>query len=279
MRHELFLRRRLHTLRTLHDALSAMRSLSAHHFRMVRKELRPARDYRAEIERIVAEIGIRQPLQAGAPAGLLVIASDLGLCGDYNSRLGRQLVEEQARYQFGPVYSVGRRVRLALARAGMTPERIYDAPASLDGLSRLLLQLAQELLQDYVAAKIGSLYVLSARFDGIGHFSPVCSRLLPIDPVEATATLRRSPYVGFDHLAKVAVREFLYISLYEVLLDALASEHGMRLTAAEAALQWLDTASTHASRRLSASRSESSTQELLDIVAGGTTRRRTEDRS
>lgn len=273
MRHEVYLRRRLHTLHTLHDAVSAMRSLSAHHFRIVRKGLQPAREYRAEIEHIVGEIGIHQPLSAVALAGFLVVASDLGLCGDYNAQLARRTVEESRQHRFGTVYSVGRRLRSALAHAGITAQCEYDAPASLDGISRLLLQLAPDLLEDYTTERIGALYVVSARFDGIGHFTPVCTRLLPIATVQPTTPLRRSPYVASDHLRAVAVREFLYISLYEVLLDALAAEHGMRLTAAEAALQWIDATSVHTARKLSASRSEAATQELLDIVAGGKPRR------
>lgn len=160
-------------------------------------------------------------------------------------------------------------MRPALARASITSQRNYDAPASLDGLSRLLLQLAQDLLEDYTAERVGGLYVASARFDGVGHFTPVCTRLLPIDPVQAATPLRRSPYVAPDHLRAVAVREFLYISLHEVLLNALSAEHGMRLTAADAALQWIDATSTQTSRKLSAGRNEAATQELLDIVAGG----------
>ena len=54
-----------------------------------------------------------------------------------------------------------------------------------------------------------------------------------------------------------------------MLLDALAAEHGMRLMAAESALEWLDSTAITASRRLSTAKSEAATQELLDIVAGG----------
>jgi F0F1-type ATP synthase gamma subunit len=60
----------------------------------------------------------------------------------------------------------------------------------------------------------------------------------------------------------------------EVLLDALAAEHGMRLMAAESALEWLDNTATVTSRRLASTRSEVATQELLDIVAGGRNRLR-----
>jgi F0F1-type ATP synthase gamma subunit len=67
----------------------------------------------------------------------------------------------------------------------------------------------------------------------------------------------------------LAVREFLYISLHEALLEALASEHGMRFAAAEAALEWVDRTTHQTARLLSACRTEAATQELLDIVAGG----------
>lgn len=269
MRHEVYLRHRLQTLHTLHDAVSAMRSLSAHHFRILRKALPAARDYRTEVDRIIAEIGMEQSPSQKMPGALLVIASDLGLCGNYNSRLARAALDEYNSQGFGPIYSVGRKLRPALARAGLQPQRKYDAPASLDGLSRLLLELAQDLLEDYVSGRIGSLYLLFARFEGVGNFEPICARLLPIEAQQATAPLRRSSYQTLDHMMAVVVREYLEIRLYQALLDAVASEHGMRLTAAESALHWIDSTSERTARRLAASRSEAATQELLDIVAGG----------
>ena len=119
--------------------------------------------------------------------------------------------------------------------------------------------------------------MVPARFGGVGHFDPVSIRVLPIEPVSATTPLERSPYVDSNHLTAVAVLEFLYITLYEILLDALAAEHGMRLLACESALEWLESTTTTTSRRLASARSEAETQELLDIVAGG--RKRSHDDS
>jgi F0F1-type ATP synthase gamma subunit len=221
------------------------------------------------MDTIIAEIGIHQPLHVGVPSGMLVIASDLGLCGDYNSRLSHLAVADATRLAVQTIYSVGRRSRGALAKHSLIPERTYDAPASLEGLSQLLLGLAQDVLEDYMSLKIGSLHVVSASFGGVGHFDPVSIRVLPIEPITGTSPIGRSPYIDPDHLAGVAVREFLYITLYEILLDALAAEHGMRLMAAESALEWLDSTAITTSRRLTSARSEAATQELLDIVAGG----------
>jgi len=58
----------------------------------------------------------------------------------------------------------------------------------------------------------------------------------------------------------------------------LAAEHGMRLMAAESAVEWIDRTTVTTARRLSAARSEASTQELLDIVSGSRQRLRDRER-
>jgi F-type H+-transporting ATPase subunit gamma len=135
-------------------------------------------------------------------------------------------------------------------------------------LPGLLLQLAQDMLDDFVRHEIGSLFVVSARFEGAGRFLPVVTAVLPVRPSRSTQPLRRTHYHSQRRLAAVAVREYLYTTLHELLLDSLASEHGMRLLAAESARRWLDETSESVRRQLSALRREAVTQEVLDIVAG-----------
>jgi F-type H+-transporting ATPase subunit gamma len=268
MKRKQFFQHRLQTLSALRDAVGAMRSLSAHHFRRARGTLSATRAYREEMNQRISEIGIRQPLHPDAPVGMLVLASDLGLCGDYNARLAQLAIQNAQEHEAKVIYSVGRRVRNGLAKHSLHPARSYDAPASLEGLSTLLEGLAQDILDDYLARRIGALYVISAGFAGVGHFKPLVVRVLPIEPTAPTTPIPTSPYLDSDHLMMVAVREFFYISLFGILLDGLAAEHGMRLMAAESALEWLDGVTVATSRRLAAARSEASTQELLDIVSG-----------
>jgi F-type H+-transporting ATPase subunit gamma len=273
MKRERYLRRRLHTLHTLNEAVTAMKSLSAHHFLQCRQALPAARAYRDEIEQVIDDIGVSQAETVTAPPGLLLIVSDLGLCGDYNTRLVQAAVDIYRQEGPGPIYCVGRRPRAALARAGMALREIYQVPPSVDALPRLLLNVAQDLLDDYTQEIMNRLYAVSARFEGAGHFSPVVTHLLPVEPTGAAKPLRPTSYQSENHLISVAVREFLYTILYDMLLDSLASEHGMRLLAAESARQWLDevVATTH--RQLAASRREATTQEVLDIVAGAKSKR------
>lgn len=245
-----------------------MRSLSAHHFRRARQALPAARVYRDDVNAIVGEIGIHQPRSRQSPAGILILASDLGLCGDFNARLSQLAVSEVQKHQTETIYCVGRRAQRALSAHALQPRRNYRAPASLEGVSDVLLALAQDVFDDYLEDRIGSLHVVYAAFEGVGKFTAQSARVLPIDLIASGAPTHRSPYVETNHLMMVAVREFLYITLHEFLLDSLAAEHGMRLMAAESALDWLEKTEQRTSRQLASSRSEASTQELLDIVSG-----------
>lgn len=268
MKREQSLRRRLQSQETLFEAVTAMKSLSAHHFRVARAALAAARAYRRGIDTALAAIGLAPPVLRPTPPGLVLIASDLGLCDGYNSRLVQQAEEEHAHLRFGAVYCVGRRPVSLLERAGLAITRLYQAPASVAGLTPLLLRLAQEILGDHLAGRFSSLHVVSARFEGVGAFTPVCTRVWPVPPVPRHGAVRPSDYVSHERLVTVALREFLYIVLFQLLLDALAAEHSTRLIATGSAADWLEARIADTQHQLAATRREASTQELLDIVSG-----------
>lgn len=268
MKREAALRRRLHTLQTLAEAVGAMRPLAAHHFRMARAQLLPAREYRAGVEQAVGGLKLALPANPTGVPGLLVVAADLGLCGGYNSRLAEAALAQVRQLEAKRVHCVGHRAATLLTRAGVVPERVYPAPTGVRGLPGLLLRLVEELLDVYLAGGLSSYHVVSARFGGVGTFTPVCTQVLPAQAPPVENPLPPSPYVSAEHVAVVAVRELLYILLHELLLDALASEHGARLVATESASEWLEDRLGATRRLLSSIRREASTQEVLAIASG-----------
>jgi F0F1-type ATP synthase gamma subunit len=70
------------------------------------------------------------------------------------------------------------------------------------------------------------------------------------------------------------VREYLYATLYETLLEALASEHGKRLVTADSACSWLAERIAATRRRAAAIRRATSTQEILEVVTAARAARR-----
>lgn len=274
MRREQALRRQVRSLDLLESAVNAMKSLSAHHLRAARAGLAAARAYREGIDDLMASAGISQVAPRVARPGLLLIGADLGLCDGYNVRLTTAALEEKHRLNAGRLYCVGRRPLAAVRRAGISTARTYPMITSVAGLTGLLLTLADDVLGDYLGGAFSTLHVVSARFDGVGAFSPVSTPVLPVAPRHPAAGLAATPYVSAPHLTRIAVREYLYSTLYELLLDALASEHGTRLVATQSAGQWLDERVEALERELSSVRRESATQEVLEVAAGARQRRR-----
>lgn len=274
MKLEKTLRRRLKSQETLLDAVSAMKSLSAHHFRLSRAALPAAREYRNDIEKIVEDIGFFEPARTGPPA-LLSVATDRGLCGGYTLQIAQLVTARHGECGFGQVYCVGKRQVRFLTQAGIKVSQMYAAPTSTSGITRVLLGVAQEVLADYLDDKFSTLEIISARFEGVGKFNPVSTRVLPVPSQKAVNRVAESPYVSRRHLMAVALREFFYITLFEILLDSLASEHGTRLEAMESAEEWLTERIAENQRALAAIHRETTTQEVLDVMVGARQRRRT----
>jgi F0F1-type ATP synthase gamma subunit len=125
-----------------------------------------------------------------------------------------------------------------------------------------------ELLAARRAGAIGGLDLVAARFEGAGAFRVQRVRVLPLTPPAPAETLRASRWTGPEHLARVLLREYLYVALHETLLDAQAAEHGKRLVVAETARSWLEEQLAAQRRRIAALRRERATQDVLEVAAG-----------
>ena len=267
MRREQQLIKRMRTLHTLGETVTAMKSVSAHHFMIARRSLYAGREYRDAIDLLISRIGLPQQSQRSGPEGILLITSDLGLCGDYNSRLSQFALNHYEQNPTAKFYVVGRRGRMSFGKKSIPLERTYAAPVSVDGLPIRLLDIAEDFVSDYSQLNISKLTAISAKFEGAGKFTAVATQILPIVRSESKLEPISVRYQTREHLLEVAIREYLYITLDELLLDALAAEHGMRLIAAESARKWIEDTSQQVHRQLAAVRRESSTQEVLDIVS------------
>lgn len=272
MKREVELKRRLSALEALSQAVAAMKSLSAHHFRQARQAVEPARVYRQGVERILDWSGASFASGDGA-AGLLVVGAELALCGGYNMRMVEAGAKRRAELGAGPTFCVGHRARILLGRQGVAVAHTYHGPTSVSGLASLLLRLAEDVLTTFANEKLSSFDVVSSCFNGVGSVLPTTVRLLPIEPAFRDGR-PRVRYLSAETFNSAVVREYLYVTIYDLLLDALAAEHGARLAATESAEAWLDERTERLRRQLMATRREASTQEMIETAAGRTRRAR-----
>lgn len=272
MKRAVELERKLHSLGALGEAFGAMKSLSAHHFREAREAVAPARTYRDGVERMLVWSGAAIPSGDGA-AGLLILGAELGLCGSYNSRLIEVGALRRAELGRGPTFCVGQRAATLLKRRKVDVDKTYHGLTSVRGITGLLLKLAEDVLTAFAHENLSSFDVVSSRFGGVGAASPSTLRLLPIE-ASATDGRRLARYVSHENFAGAVIREYLYVTLYQLLLDSLASEHGARLVATQAAETWLDERTAQLHRQKLALRREAGTQETIEIATGARVRPR-----
>jgi len=270
MKREAALRQRLRSLEILGEAVGAMKSLSAHHFREARSAVAAARAYREGVERIAKEARASIPAGSGG-SGLLVIGGEFGLCGSYNAELVAAADKRRSELGAGPTLVVGHRAALLLGRRGAAALRVYATPTSSHAITDLLLPLAEDVLSTYAAENLSSFEILSCPFGGVGVHRPVLVRLLPLATPESEST-KAARYVAPEDLARAAAREFLYIVLYDLLLDAIASEHSARLSATDAAEKWLGERADRLRQHIAAARREAGTQEVIEIAMGARAR-------
>ncbi len=160
-----------------------------------------------------------------------------------------------------------------MQRRDVKLRQVYAAPMGVGGIPELLLRLTQDILFAYVKEQLKSFDVVSSQFHGVGAERPTTTRIIPLAKVQDGAA-PAARYVSHERLSSAAVREFLYITMYDLLLDALASEYGARLVATQSAEKWLKDRSSGLRQHLLATRREASTQEMIEIAGGARARSR-----
>lgn len=215
---------------------------------------------------------------------LLVIGSDRGLCGAYNSEIFRQIdTHLKMSKRFGrelKIYAKGKKVLGYLDHLGIRPEQVYDDFSEVPTAEQVNA-IGDFFMHEYRHGKIDRLGVVYNRF-----FSPASQKvqtltILPvvdlIDDLTTRATViwpwelafedfdvTPSAYDTFETLATMIVRT----SILRCFLNAAASEHLARVVCMRSASDNADDMIKELTKEYNRARQGQITVELLDIVSG-----------
>lgn len=240
-------------------------------------EARPYSEKLNEVTRNVAAAGSASHplLETRQPntIGVLVITSDRGLAGSYNTSVIRM-----ADRRIHDLRSDGRDVRLyVIGKKAQSYFRYRNheiANAWLDvtdlpnyGDARAV---ANVLIDDYEGGAVDVVEVFTTRYISALTQQPERRPLLPIEPPtageeETTAagyTFEPSPEAILDRL----LPRYLEGSMFGILLDASASEHAARRRAMKAATENAEELTKILSREANAARQAEITSEISEIV-------------
>ncbi len=281
---ERILRRRIKSVQSTKKITRAMELIAATRVVQAQDRTRKARPYAEQITNVILDLAgagasSSHPLladrQGGGTAGFVVVTSDRGLAGAYNSSVIRAAEREiQAARTEGLDYSlflIGKKAqtyfrfrgyRIDHGFLGMTDRPTYEN-------AREVGRAVREAYEDTDLARVDLVYT---RFLTAGSQRVVVRRFLPLelDESEQPEGLRAdfefepSPDGILDEL----VPRYVEARLYSALLDASASEHAARQRAMKAATDNAEELITTLTRAMNRARQDAITTEIMEIVGG-----------
>ncbi|HZC47134.1 MAG TPA: ATP synthase F1 subunit gamma [Candidatus Acidoferrum sp.] len=289
------IRRRITTARSTQQITRALKLVSAARLRRAQEALVNALPYSEALARVADSLLTSEGISVGPVEGaqkkslLVVVASDRGLAGGYNSNLFRaaEVAQREIRGRGLEIelFAVGKKAVDQFRRTG-----VPVALSRVDNFPRLATialarDIATKMLADYTAGAIDEAGIVYTHFRSAVVQKPLYERLLPIKPpgdagikpgseVEAAASTADKPKIDYlvepsrEELVPVVLRGYLEASVYHALLESEASEQGARMAAMDAATNNADDMISSLTLQMNRARQAQITRELMDIVGG-----------
>ena len=276
-------RRRIRSVQSTQKITRAMKLVAAAKFRRAQERIVAARPYALKLAELVGALvrGLgedKHPLllrREGPRKLYVVVTSDKGLCGAFNSNVVRRALGLLRGHPDGTatVLAVGRKARDFFRRRQwpLRGERLglLDRPGFDE-----VRQLASELVQAFLGDEVDEVWLVFNEFRSAAVQRVVAERLLPIEPPDGAESAGEGP--GTDYLYEPDPETILAallprhvgVQVYRALLESAAGEHGARMTAMEAATKNAQEMIEQLTIQYNKARQERITKELLDIVGG-----------
>ncbi|MGQ9655044.1 MAG: ATP synthase F1 subunit gamma [Thermodesulfobacteriota bacterium] len=279
------IRRKIAAVRKTQQITRAMNMVASAKLRGAQERMiafRPYAEKYAEVMRSVAQrveadahpLLVRREVKK---VGVLLVTSDRGLCGSFNTNLiARAEKEMKARVAQGQhvcFFAVGRkgrdyfRRRKAEVRGGYVDNRkiTYDLAA----------RVAEDLITSYVQEELDEVFLVYSRFINLAVQRPALEGLLPFVPAEA-AKEGGSASSAVDYLyepephilLEAILPEQIRVQVYHALLETNTSEQAARMTAMDNATRNCKEMIDRLTLVYNKARQASITKELMDIVGG-----------
>jgi F-type H+-transporting ATPase subunit gamma len=283
------IKKRMTAVKTIQRITKTMQMIATAKFTAAAGRTKASKPYTDKIRKLVEEVtaaagDVEHPLIVGPndPANrelLLVISSDRGLCGAYNTNVLRAAIAHvrtlrTKNIEFDLETSGKKAVAFfKFSRITIQQRHTFGDKPQYDQVDRL----ASRLIQDYLDGKYNSVRVAYMRFETNTRQVPQVMQLLPMkaeartpagdgQTSEAAGAYEFSPTAQelLDDLLPMAIK----MTLFQAFNDAVVSEQIMRMVAMKAATENAKDLGRTLRRSFNRARQSQITTELSEIIAG-----------
>ena len=207
---------------------------------------------------------------------LVVITSDRGLCGSFNSniiKLAEQKIREyEAEGKTVSVVCVGKKGNQSLKKTGKVRTQYLDIMSDFQMFNAR--EIAQDVATNFTNGAADKVEIIYGHFKSVAVQRPVAQDMLPITPMESgeeTETQAVGDYIyepSTEEIMDVMQPLYLNVIIYNGMLQVGASEHAARMTAMDNATNACKDIVSDLTLVYNKARQAAVTGELMDIVGG-----------
>jgi F-type H+-transporting ATPase subunit gamma len=261
----------------------AMKMVAASYLRKAQAQAESSRPYVDKLRDVITNLaqgtsGVKHPMLESRPVkktGYLIVTSDRGLVGGYNSNLIRLLTDKLAkRHQSKDEY-----VLFVIGNKGLEVLKKRDMPiiGQTTGISAIpqfseVVNIAKEAVRNYAEENYDELYLVYNEFVNPVVQRPVEKRLLPLTSDNLSEQSTDKTAYEYEPSEEEALAELLprYAEtlIYSALLEGKASEHAAQMNAMENATDNATEIIGKLTLEFNRARQAAITQEISEIVAG-----------
>ena len=276
------IRRRIKSVKSTQQITKAMKIVSAAKLRKVQASLIAARPYAKKVQEVMDHLlgseaeyenALITPRAEVKKVCYVVLAGDRGLCGGYNSQVlrlaeneikaekaecGLLLIGKKARdfFRSKPYKIIGHHVNIG------------DNPTMVQSIA-----LSKYLIEKYLSGEVDEVHVIYSEFISTMNQEPKSVRLLPIPASEQVEQEKglRDLYIfepGEKAILDVILPQYVQSTVYRMMLEAKAGEHGARMTSMSAATDNAYEIIDKLTLSLNRARQAAITTEISEIVGG-----------
>ena len=278
------IRKRIGSVKSTQKITRAMKMVAAARLRKAQQQILELRPYALKTLDVLSGVAARagedeevHPLLARREPEhvmIVVLTSDRGLAGAFNANINKasfrfyeELEEKGSEVTFAVI---GRKGRDYLKRRSANIEKEFTGifeNLSLDKAG----EIARHIVDSYTRADLDACYLVYNQFKSAISQDVVVEALLPISPMEVPKDETAVDFIYEPDKKALLDRllpMYVEVEVYRALLESVASEHGARMTAMDAASGNAADMISRLTLQYNRARQASITKELMEIIGG-----------
>jgi F-type H+-transporting ATPase subunit gamma len=276
------IRRRIRSVKNMQQITKAMKMVSAAKLRRAQERALASRPYSNIMGRVLANIALATaggdevadlPLlqvREEKRVQLIVVSSDTGLAGAFNSNLLRgaqRFIDERDRSGLR-IETIGRKGRDYFKRRNFTLSGEHIGIVEKPNIEKAR-EIAHKMIDLYSKAEIDAVYLVVNEFKSVMAPNLVTRKILPVELPEGGG--EQIDYIYEQpprELLGVLLPRYVEVSIYRAMLESLSAYHAARMTAMDAASSNAGDVIQSLTLNLNRVRQASITREIIEIVSG-----------